>query len=227
MSDFNFQEGEILLVDKPLGWTSFDVVNKLRYSIKKKLGVKKIKVGHAGTLDPLATGLLLVCTGRKTKEIESLVATEKEYTGSLLLDQHRPSLDFETKVEHRYDWTQLCIEDVLKAAEKFRGEMLQEAPAYSAKRINGKKSYDLARAGQEVELRRHLIEIFQFDLENINIPQIDFKLRCSKGTYVRSLARDFGKELGLGGVLSSLRRTRIGEFKVEDSYPLSDLISMI
>ncbi len=227
MSDFNFQEGEVLLVDKPLGWTSFDVVNKLRYSIKKSLGLKKIKVGHAGTLDPLATGLLIICTGRKTKEIESLVTQEKEYTGSMLLDQHRPSLDLETEIEKHYDLGKIEIEDIQCAAKKFSGEILQEAPAYSAKRINGRKSYELARSGQEVELRRHLIEIYEFDLENIKLPQIDFRLRCSKGTYVRSLARDLGKELGVGGVLSSLRRTRVGDYKIEDSYALEELVKLI
>lgn len=224
MSEFNFLEGEVLLVDKPLGWTSFDVVNKLRYTIKRKLGVKKIKVGHAGTLDPLASGLLIICTGKKTKDIEHLMLKEKSYVGSLLLNQTRISLDFETAIDNTFDCSGISQEDLEQRATRFLGKQLQLPPSFSAKRIDGKKSYELARAGKEVLLKKQEIEIFEFELLGIKIPQIDFKLKCSKGTYVRSLARDFGASFGIGGVLSSLRRTSIGEYKIEQAFSLDSLL---
>jgi tRNA pseudouridine55 synthase len=227
MSKFDFQAGELLLVDKPLGWTSFDVVNKLRYCIRKKLDIKKIKVGHAGTLDPLATGLLIICTGKKTKSIEEFMAREKEYCGSMLLDQHRPSLDFETKIERNYDLKHLKEEMIEAQRKSFIGEQNQKAPAYSAKRIDGKKMYELARKGEEVKVKEHVINIFELEFPSVRIPQVDFRMRCSKGTYVRSFARDFGARLNAGGVLSSLRRTAIGEFRIEEAHSLNEIIELI
>lgn len=227
MSDFDFLAGKLLLVDKPLGWTSFDVVNKLRYTIKRKLEIKKIKVGHAGTLDPLASGLLIICTGKMTKKIEEFMAQEKEYTGSILLDHSRPSIDFETEPDAYYNYDHLTEECIEQCRKSFIGEQLQQAPAFSAKRIDGKKSYELARKGEEVKLREHLVSIHELELESVKLPQIDFRMKCSKGTYVRSFARDFGKNMKCGGVLSSLRRTAIGNYKVDDAFGLEELLLTI
>jgi len=224
---FDFVSGETILVDKPLQWTSFDVVNKLRSTIKRKLNIKKIKVGHAGTLDPLASGLLIVCTGKRTKTIEELMAQTKEYTGSILLDQSRSSLDFETEIDKLFDVSELSCERIETLAESFVGEQMQKAPMFSAKRVDGKKLYDYAREGKELTVKEHLVNIHEFEITSCNLPQIDFRLKCSKGTYVRSLARDFGAQLGVGGVLSSLRRTAIGDYNIQDSKALNSLLKAI
>lgn len=221
---FNFLEGEVLLIDKPLGWTSFDVVNKLRYRIKDYHQVKKVKVGHAGTLDPLATGLLIICTGRKTKSLESYQGQEKEYTGTFELGRETPSYDGETETSREYDISAITKEQLLKTAGTFVGVQQQVPPAYSAKRVKGKRAYEFARKEQEVEIKPVRVNIMEFELTRIEWPQVDFRVVCEKGVYIRSLAHDFGKYLNNGAVLTSLQRTRIGDFYVEEAYNLFDLV---
>ncbi len=224
---YDFKAGEVLLVNKPLNWTSFDVVNKLRYHIKRKLGVKKIKVGHAGTLDPLADGLLIICTGKKTKSIESYMGLEKAYSGTITLGATTPSYDLETEIDNRFDYSTIQLDDLRRTAHEMQGEQDQMPPIFSAKKVNGKKAYDLARAGKEVELKAKRIDIKKFDLTQIELPNVDFLITCSKGTYIRSIAHDFGKNLDNGGHLSKLRRESIGEFKLEDSKNVEDWIEII
>lgn len=207
----DFQAGEVILIDKPYQWTSFDVVNKLRYGLKVK------KIGHAGTLDPLATGLLILCSGKKTKQIDSYQAQEKEYTGTLVLGQTRPSIDRETEVESESDISHLTEEEIRKAASQFQGQIEQVPPQYSAIKVKGKRVYEHARAGKEVKLQPRQVEVPLFELTRIELPEVDFRVICSKGTYIRSLVRDLGEALGVGAFLSELRRTRIGEFRVEDA----------
>jgi len=223
----DFQTGEILLVDKPLNWTSFDVVNKLRWHIKNKLGVKKIKVGHAGTLDPLATGLLIICTGKFTKKIDELMADEKEYTGTILLGKSTPSFDLETEFDKTASTDHITQEMMEKAAQTFLGEILQTPPIFSAKKIDGKKAYDLARAGKEVEMKKNLVTINAFEIDSKNFPNIQFRIVCSKGTYIRSIASDFGKALNSLGTLVELRRTRSGENTVEMAKSVDSWIEFI
>ena len=207
----DFQAGEVILIDKPYEWTSFDVVNKLRYGLKIK------KIGHAGTLDPLATGLLILCTGKKTKEIEQYQAQEKEYTGTLILGQTRPSIDRETEVDSEKDISHLTTEDIEKAATHFEGVIQQVPPQHSAIKVQGKRVYKHARAGQEIKLEPRTVQVPLFRLTRIELPEVDFRVICSKGTYIRSLVRDLGENLGVGAYLSDLRRTRIGGFSVEDA----------
>ena len=229
----NFQAGHLLLIDKPLNWTSFDVVNKLRYALKKKLDVKKIKVGHAGTLDPLATGLLLICTGKKTKEIESLMGMDKTYTGTITLGATTPSYDLETELEN-ISAISLTETDIKDACTQFVGHIEQIPPVFSAKKVDGKKAYISARKGQEIEMKKSQIHISEFRITKITDSNIlkggidcDFEVICSKGTYIRSLANDFGASLGTGGFLSALRRTCIGDFKVTDSLSVDDALEFI
>lgn len=207
----DFQAGEVLLIDKPYTWTSFDVVNKLRYGLKIK------KIGHAGTLDPLATGLLILCTGKKTKEIDQFQAQEKEYTGTLILGKTRPSIDKETEVDSETDISQLTLEDIKKAATQFQGTIEQVPPQHSAIKVQGKRVYKHARAGVEIKLEPRTVQVPLFELSRIELPEVDFRVICSKGTYIRSLVRDLGQVLGVGAYLSDLRRTRIGDFKIEDA----------
>lgn len=234
----DFNKGEILLVDKPLEWTSFDVVNKLRWMIKKKLKanpkllefdgndhnrrIKKYKVGHAGTLDPLATGLLVICIGKKTKEIDGFIGQEKEYIGTFLLGKTTPSFDLETEYNSEKPTDRITLDDMQKAIEKLTGEILQAAPIYSAKWVDGKRAYDLARAGQEVEMKKNLVTISQFEIDSSNFPEVQFRISCSKGTYIRSLANDFGQLLGCGATLIELRRTRSGNFKIEEAKSIEE-----
>ena len=223
----DYQAGEILLVDKPLNWTSFDVVNKLRYQLKRKLGVKKFKVGHAGTLDPLATGLLVICCGKKTKEIEGFISQTKEYTGTFLLGKTTPSYDLETEFNSEKPTDHISEMDMQDACNKLTGEILQTPPIFSAKKVNGKKAYDLARAGEEVVLKKNTVLIDQFEINTENFPEISFKINCSKGTYIRSMAYDFGELLGCGGTLIELRRTKSGDFNINDSKTVDEWIKFI
>lgn len=204
-------QDRILLVNKPLKWTSFQAVNKLRYKLKIK------KIGHAGTLDPLATGLLILCTGKMTKRIEEFVGQEKEYTGKFIIGQTTASFDLETEVTEAKDISEITAENIRKAAEKLTGLIDQTPPAHSAIRVNGKRSYDLARKGKEVELKSRQVRVNEFEIIKIEKPEIHFRIVCSKGTYIRSLARDLGEALGVGAYLGELCRTRIGEFRLADA----------
>jgi tRNA pseudouridine55 synthase len=224
--DLDFAAGEVLLIDKPLTWTSFNAVNKIKHSIKNhpsflKDGVKlKAKVGHAGTLDPLATGLLIICTGKKTKEIETYQGQEKEYTGTFYLGATTPCFDKEKEIDFTFPTEHITEELIRETAKKFVGLQQQTPPVFSAIWVDGKRSYDMARAGEEVELKSREIEIRSFEIENISMPEITFRIVCSKGTYIRSIARDFGLALNSGAHLSSLRRERIGGFHVKDALNL-------
>lgn len=224
---FDFKAGEVLLVNKPLNWTSFDVVNKLRYEMKRALGIKKIKVGHAGTLDPLADGLLIICTGKKTKSIESYMGLEKKYSGTITIGATTPSYDLETAIDERFDYSDLTGDLLRAQAQSMIGEYEQYPPIFSAKKVKGKKAYDLARAGEEVVLKPKRVTITQFDLETENLPDLNFVISCSKGTYIRSIAHDFGKALNNGAHLSSLRRESIGTFELKDAKSVEDWIAII
>ena len=221
--DFDFEEGEIILVDKPYDWTSFDVVNLIRALIKRFRGIHKLKVGHAGTLDPLATGLLILCTGRKTKQIDDFQARVKTYTGTMLLGQTTPSFDLETEPDAFFDTSNISEEDIESARQKFIGEIKQYPPKYSAVKIKGKRAFTYARSDKEVELKARNVSIEDFKIDSSEFPKLKFEIKCSKGTYIRSLASDFGKQLGNGACLVELRRTRIGDFKVEDAWKLEEL----
>lgn len=231
---YDFYKGETLLIDKPPGWSSFQAVNKVKYAIKHHPsllvdGVKiKPKVGHAGTLDPLATGLLIVCTGKKTKSINEFMGMEKEYTGTFFIGATTPCYDMEKPVDRHFPTEHITEKDLRDAALSFTGVQQQVPPLFSAVMINGKRAYEMARAGEEMEIKPREIEIREFEITNIELPLVDFRIVCSKGTYIRSIARDFGLALKSGAYLAALRRTRIGTFKVEDALnPLqfSELIS--
>jgi tRNA pseudouridine55 synthase len=224
---YNFIEGEVLLFNKPFKWTSFDVVNKIRLMLKKHLGIKKIKVGHAGTLDPLATGLLVICTGKATKTIAGLQSLEKEYEGTFTMGATTPSYDLETEVDEKFPTEHLSEELIQSATKKFTGKIQQLPPVYSAKRINGKKAYYSARKGEKIEMRPNEIEIAAFHINKVHLPEVDFEVACSKGTYVRSLAYDFGKELGSGAYLSRLVRTKVAEYSLADAWELDDFEKML
>lgn len=221
--NFAFAEGELLLVDKPVSWTSFDVVGKLRNTMKPL----KLKVGHAGTLDPLATGLLIVCTGKLTKQIDSFQAEDKEYTGVITLGATTPSYDLETEIDQTFDISYITEDHILATAKSFEGEIEQYPPAHSALKINGERVYEKARRGEEVELKARKVTINSFDIEKIEMPNVYFRIKCSKGTYIRSIAHDFGKALNNGSYLSTLRRTMSGDFHVDHAWNLEDLIATI
>ncbi|GAB2847285.1 tRNA pseudouridine synthase B [Hymenobacter ruber] len=214
LADFDFETGEVLLLDKPLTWTSFDVVRKVKNTLRIK------KIGHAGTLDPLATGLLILCTGKKTKEIDQIQAQEKEYTGTFRLGETTPSFDLETAVDMARPYAHLTNEQITAATAQFTGVIQQTPPIFSAVKIDGKRAYELARTGQEAEIKAKTVEIKTFEITRIALPEVDFRVVCSKGTYIRSLARDLGVALGCGAHLTRLVRTRIGEFRVEDAFTL-------
>ncbi|MCL2683522.1 MAG: tRNA pseudouridine(55) synthase TruB [Bacteroidales bacterium] len=211
-----FEEGQVLLIDKPYGWTSFQVVNKLKWKIRHTYKLSKLKIGHAGTLDPLATGLLIVCTGKFTKRIEEFQAQEKEYTGTFVLGATTPCYDMEKSVDRTFPTNHITEQLILETAEKFVGEQLQIPPIFSAVKIDGKRAYDYARQEQDVEIKAKPILIKTFEITRIAIPEVDFRIVCSKGTYIRAIARDFGEALRSGAYLSALRRTRIGNFLVEN-----------
>lgn len=216
----DFRKGEILAFDKPYGWTSFGLVAKVRWLICRKLGVKKLKVGHAGTLDPLATGVLLVCTGRATKRIEELQAHTKEYVATLRLGATTPSFDLEKPVDAEYPTEHITREMVEEVLARFVGTIEQVPPVFSACKVNGNRAYDLARKGEEVELKAKTLVIDEMELLRCELPEIDIRVVCSKGTYIRALARDIGQALQSGAHLTALRRTRVGECRVEDCLQL-------
>ncbi len=215
--NLDYLAGQVLLIDKPVNWTSFNVVSRVRRLTKVK------KVGHAGTLDPLATGLLIVCTGKKTKEISEYQAQRKKYTGIITLGKSSPSMDLATEITEKVLPEDLSEEVILSTRNKFLGNIEQIPPMFSALKHKGKALYKLARAGKEVERAPRQVEIFSFDITKIELPDIHFEIACSKGTYIRVIADDFGKELGCGGILSLLRRTEIGDYKVEDACDLEEL----
>lgn len=215
------QEGSMLMIDKPFGWTSFDVVKKLR----NVLGVKKI--GHAGTLDPLATGLLILCTGKLTKELNNYQALEKEYVGTLILGKTTPSIDLETDFDSHQDTSHLTNKQIVSATNEFVGSIQQVPPSYSAIKVDGQRVYNKARRGQKVELPPRTVEITQFQITHCTIPEVKFKVICSKGTYIRSLVRDFGAYLNTGAYLSSLVRTRIGPYSLSKAYTLEELLETL
>lgn len=211
-----YSEGKVLLFDKPLTWTSFNVVSKVRYLTKVK------KVGHAGTLDPLATGLLIVCTGKFTKKINDYMGMPKEYTGTITLGSTTPSFDLETEPENFKETNHLTNEQIIAATERFKGNILQFPPQHSAIKKDGKRLYESARQGIVVEVEPRPVTIYEFNILSIELPIVHFKVRCSTGTYIRSLANDFGKALGVGGYMSSLRRTKIGDFDIKDAIQVTD-----
>lgn len=215
----NFEEGYIAVIDKPLSWTSTDVVRKIKFALRKQ-GYRKIKVGHAGTLDPLATGVLLVCIGRATKMVDALQSEEKEYVTDICLGATTPSYDLEHPIDRTYPTEHITRPMVLEALASLTGQRLQTPPLYSAKKIDGTRAYEIARAGEEVELRQALIHIYQMELLNCDLPRIRVGVRCSKGTYIRALAREIGEALGSGAHLESLRRTRSGGFTEEMAFDL-------
>jgi tRNA pseudouridine55 synthase len=218
MTAEDYLEGQILLIDKPLKWSSFQAVNKLKYILKRKYNLpKKFKIGHAGTLDPLATGLLIVCTGKFTKRITDIQAQAKEYTGTISVGATTPSYDLETEVDATFPTEHITSELIQETVKQFLGEIDQKPPIFSAIKKEGKRLYEHARAGEEVEIAFRKTTIHEFEITRIALPDIDFRVKCSKGTYIRSLAYDFGKALNSGGYLSSLCRTKIGEFKVENA----------
>src|SRR5690349_3266781 len=210
-------EGRLLLVNKPYEWTSFDVVNKLRFRLKIK------KIGHAGTLDPLATGLLIICVGKMTKRIEEFMGMEKEYTGKFVIGQTTPSYDLETEVSEKTDISHITNDQINTATKPFTGSISQLPPVHSAIKIGGKRAYEFARKGKEVELRPREVEVSIFEITSISLPEVSFRIVCSKGTYIRSIARDFGNELGVGAYLSELCRTRIGSFHLKDAQSLDEV----
>ena len=223
----DFKNGQILLIDKPLTWTSFQVVNKIRGAIKKQFDLKKIKVGHAGTLDPLATGLLILCTGKFTKKIDEFQAQLKEYTGTFTVGSTTPSYDLETAVNEHFSIDHLTEDLIVKATNQFIGEIEQKPPIFSAIKKDGKRLYELARAGETTEIKSRKVSIYTFEITNIDLPKIEFKVVCSKGTYIRSLANDFGKSLNSGAHLSSLRRTKIGNYSVKNAISIDSFLNTI
>lgn len=210
-----FTAGQILLIDKPLHWSSFQAVNKIKWALKKNLGLKKIKVGHAGTLDPLATGLLIVCTGKATKQISELQGQVKEYTGTFHLGATTPSYDLETEINETFPTDHITSEILETAKHSFLGEIDQRPPVFSALKKDGKRLYEHARKGEEVEIPTRKVTIHEFELTRVALPEIDFRVICSKGTYIRSLAFDFGQAVGSGAHLTALRRTKIGDYSVD------------
>ena len=219
----HFVSGTLLLIDKPLEWTSFDVVKKVRNLIKKKLQIKKIKVGHSGTLDPLATGLLIVCTGEFTKRIEEIQGQEKTYTGQFTLGATTPSFDRETKVNHTFNTAHITKQLLEETTKQFIGEITQIPPIFSALKKDGKRLYDFARENEEVEIKERKVMVHSFEITDINFPEVNFKISCAKGTYIRSIANDFGRALNSGAYLSKLCRTKIGKYNLKDAFSLNEV----
>lgn len=224
MTAEDFLSGQILLVDKPLNWTSFQVVNKLRWEIRQAFNIKKIKVGHAGTLDPLATGLLVICTGKKTKEINTYQGQIKEYTGTFVLGSTTPSFDLETEINETYPTDHISNDLIHKTTTEFIGDIQQFPPVFSAIKKDGKRLYESARAGETVEITSRTVRILEFEITKIEGLHLDFRVVCSKGTYIRSLANDFGKALNSGAHLSALKRTKIGNFSIENAMSIERFI---
>tara|TARA_R100001369_G_scaffold92817_1_gene140120 strand:+ start:939 stop:1634 length:696 start_codon:yes stop_codon:yes gene_type:complete len=222
MTKEDFLDGQVLLIDKPLGWSSFQAVNSLKWKIRKKFQLKKIKIGHAGTLDPLATGLLLICTGKATKTINELQGQEKEYTGTITLGGTTPSYDLETEINEKYPVDHITNELIHSTTAQFIGDIEQIPPVFSALKKDGKRLYEYAREGKEVEIKKRKVTITEFEITSISLPMVQFKVVCSKGTYIRSLAHDFGKALQSGAHLSSLKRTKIGDYNVNKAITPED-----
>ena len=221
---YDFLAGEVLLIDKPVDWTSFDVVNKIRYLIKRHLGIKKIKVGHAGTLDPLATGLVIVCTGKFTKKIDEYQGMTKEYIANVRFGATTPTYDMESEPDATFPYDHITEEALKKVLQdSFTGEIEQIPPVYSAIKIKGQKAYELARRGEKVTMKPRQVTIHKIDIARFDLPDVTLDVTCSKGTYIRSLAHDIGKALGSGAHLSGLRRTRIGDFSVDDAISMQDI----
>ncbi len=223
----DFLSGQLLLVDKPLNWTSFDVVNKIRYALRKRLGIKKIKVGHAGTLDPLATGLLIIAVGQMTKQLESFQNLDKTYEGNMRFGASTPTFDAEMMPDAVFELVDLDFNTVQEKIPLFQGEIEQFPPLFSAVKKNGKAAYKYARKGQKVELSSRKIFVHSFELSLLDWPEVGFKVNCSKGTYIRSLAHDLGKACGNGAYLTRLVRTAIGQFRLEEAWKLEDLIQVL
>ena len=227
MTSEDFKNGQVLLIDKPLTWTSFQAVNKLRWEIRQAFDIKKIKVGHAGTLDPLATGLLIICTGKMTKQINTFQGQDKEYTGTFVLGSTTPSYDLETEIDQTFPTEHITEALIHKVTEQFIGDIDQFPPIFSALKKDGKRLYEYAREGKDVEIKSRKVQISEFEITNIDRKTIDFRVVCSKGTYIRSLAHDFGKALESGAHLSGLRRTKIGEFDVKNAISPLDFIASL
>ncbi|HMQ48780.1 MAG TPA: tRNA pseudouridine(55) synthase TruB [Saprospiraceae bacterium] len=224
LSGYDFLNGAVLLVDKPQGWTSFDVVNKIRYKLKHYLHTSKIKVGHAGTLDPMATGLLIICTGKYTKKLAEFQQYPKEYTGTLVLGAATPSFDAETEIEETFPIDHITPELLDAARQRFIGDLDQVPPIFSAIKVDGQPLYKKARKGERVEIEPRKVHIAAFELTRVELPEVDFRVACSKGTYIRSLAHDFGQALDSGAYLSALRRTQVGPFSIQKAWDLEHLI---
>jgi len=223
----DYQAGQVLLIDKPLNWTSFQVVNKLRWEIRQAFNIKKIKVGHAGTLDPLATGLLVICTGKMTKQIDTFQGQIKEYTGTIVLGSTTPSFDLETEINERFPTEHITEGLIHETTKQFIGEIDQFPPVFSALKKDGKRLYEYARAGEAVEVKSRKITIKDFEITKIDANLVDFRVVCSKGTYIRSLANDFGKALHSGGHLTVLKRTKIGDFNVNKALSIEQFIAAL
>ncbi len=220
-----YLEGQVLLIDKSLNWTSFQAVNKLKYALINQLGLpKKFKIGHAGTLDPLATGLLLVCTGKFTKRIAELQGQPKEYTGTFFIGATTPSYDLETEIDATFETNHVNNDLIFETVKKFLGEIDQKPPIYSAIKKDGVRLYEHARAGEEVEISTRKTTIHEFEITRIALPEIDFRIKCSKGTYIRSIAFDFGKAMKTGSHLIALRRTKIGDYHVENGFDVEQFV---
>ena len=223
----DFKNGQVLLIDKPLNWTSFQVVNKLRWAIRMRFGLKKIKVGHAGTLDPLATGLLVICTGKMTKSISELQAQSKEYTGTIRLGTTTPSYDLETEIDQTWPLGHITDDMILDAAKHFTGTIEQSPPIYSAVKQEGERLYEKARRGEKVEIKTRVVEIHSFQITRIQMPEVDFRVSCSKGTYIRSLAYDFGRHLHSGAHLTALCRTKSGDFELSQAESIESFLKRL
>lgn len=224
MTGDDYKNGQILLIDKPLEWTSFQAVNKIRWHIRQRFNIKKIKVGHAGTLDPLATGLLIICTGKQTKNINEYQGLIKEYTGTFTVGATTPSYDLETDINETFPTAHITDELIHNTTKQFMGAIQQQPPVFSALKKDGKRLYELARKGENVDIPTREITINEFEITNIDLPKIDFRVVCSKGTYIRSLAFDFGNALQSGAHLSALRRTKIGDYSVEKAVSIDAFI---
>lgn len=221
----DLEKGGVILLNKPYEWTSFQAVNKVKYLLKHYYDLKKVKIGHAGTLDPLATGLLILCIGKYTKKIEEYQAQEKEYTGTFYLGATTPCFDKEKEIDNYYPTEHITEEDIYKAAEHFLGEQEQVPPVFSALKVNGVRAYAFARENKDVELKSRKITIKEFEITRISMPEVDFRIVCSKGTYIRSIARDFGSYLNSGAYLTALCRTRIGDYKLSDAQTIEEITS--
>ena len=227
MTEEDYKNGQVLLIDKPLTWTSFQVVNKLRWEVKQQFNLKKIKVGHAGTLDPLATGLLIICTGKQTKQINTYQGQIKEYTGTFTIGATTPSYDLETEVDKTYPTAHISESLLKETTQQFIGEIQQKPPIFSAIKKDGKRLYELARKGETTEIKTRAVTISEFEITKTHLPKVDFRVVCSKGTYIRSLAFDFGNALKSGAHLSALRRTKIGDFSVDNALSVEEFIQQL